>query len=140
MKEVRLTRGRVVINFGMKCWRWQRNGNYAVSGVGSFKMHDLILPTTKAGQFVDHIDRNGLNNQKSNLRHCTHSQNCANRRSKNSTGFRGVYSRNNGYEVKIKHQGKMLYLGVYNSIYVAAAAYNQKALELFKEFAILNKL
>ncbi len=43
-------------------------------------MHRRILSPAK-GEQVDHRDHNGLNNCRSNIRKCTHSQNMMNRRS-----------------------------------------------------------
>lgn len=55
-------------------------------------MHRLIMNTPQ-GMDTDHIDRNGLNNQKSNLRICTRTQNLLNRGmlKSNTSGYKGVY-------------------------------------------------
>lgn len=62
-----------------------KNGKHGI-------MHREIMKAEK-GQIVDHIDRNPLNNQKSNLRFCDYSQNCKNRSPwKNGTSkYMGVY-------------------------------------------------
>ena len=54
-------------------------------------MHRLITKASK-GEFVDHIDSNGLNNKKSNLRICSHAENTRNSkvRKHSKTGIRGV--------------------------------------------------
>lgn len=57
----------------------------------TLSMHRLLMPD-REGFLIDHIDGNGLNNQRANLRYATPSQNQWNRRlSKNSTtGYKGV--------------------------------------------------
>lgn len=100
-----------------------------------------FLMKTKRVKY-DHIDRNFLNNQKSNLRVCTDSQNNANRKYPNKTSkYRGVSWSVYGYWVAaIKFNKKATYIGSYHSEEEAAIAYNKKALELFGDFAVLNKV
>src|SRR3990167_9841185 len=54
-------------------------------------MHRLILGN-HSGITIDHINGNGLDNRKSNLRFCTHAQNMANRKTPttNKSGYKGV--------------------------------------------------
>jgi hypothetical protein len=92
---------------------------------------------------VDHIDRNGLNNTKANLRLCTHRQNHYNSKNdpKNkSSKYKGVaYKKNyNRYTAQIKQYGKTQHLGTFKTEREAAKAYDKKAKILFKEFAYLN--
>jgi len=69
------------------------NTGYAVSYENGkhIQMHRWIMKA-KDGQCIDHINRNGLDNRKKNLRICTHSENMFNTRLRrdNPTGFRGV--------------------------------------------------
>jgi hypothetical protein len=78
-------------------------------------MHREILRTN---QFVDHVDRNGLNNQKGNLRAVSHKQNLENTglRSDNKSGYTGVYW-NKGkqlWSAEIFHDGKKMHLGYHS--------------------------
>lgn len=108
-------------------------------------LHRFILKAEK-GQIIDHVDGNALNNQKSNLRFCTHSQNIMNgpRRIGSSSKFLGVSRRQfkNSLKWKTQYQlnGKNHYVGVYESEKEAALVYNVCASFAFREFARLNKL
>lgn len=94
--------------------------------------------------FIDHIDRNRLNNRRNNFRNATRSQQAMNHSigSNNSSGFKGVYkSYNNGkFKATIKKDYKSYHLGYFLTDIEAACAYNDKAIELFGEFAVLNKI
>lgn len=88
---------------------------------------------------VDHVDHNGLNNCKNNLRVCTRAQNGLNQRTrKNKTSkYKGVYyhKRDKRYCAQISYKGKRYYLGTFKNELDAAMAYDEAARELFGEFA-----
>lgn len=88
---------------------------------------------------IDHIDRNTLNNQKKNLRICTHSQNTMNRiNSRNTSGYKGVCKRKNGwYTTTIYSEGKRYYLGTSKKIENCVLAYRLAARILHKDFRSL---
>lgn len=100
----------------------------------------------KDGDIIDHKNRNTLDNQKSNLRKATKSQNNANRRSisKTSTKYLGVFYRkdNNTWRAILRHKTKAYNLGQFpftsEGEIEAAKAYDKKAKELHGEFANLN--
>lgn len=101
-------------------------------------MHRRILGASK-GQQVDHRDGDGLNNVRKNLRAATSQQNQQNRRPLRR--FKGTWldsDHHQKYGARIKVNGKSIWLGFYASEDLAAKAYDQKALELFGEFARLN--
>lgn len=104
-------------------------------------MHREIMKTPK-GMHTDHKDGNGLNNQRNNLRICTASQNIMNSKisSNNSSGYKGVYWQKNlkKWMVAIKINRQSIYLGYFTDKKEAAKKYDQKAIELFREFARLN--
>ncbi len=102
-------------------------------------MHRLLNPDVPE---QDHFDGNGLNNCRSNLRTCTHSENHAARPlQRNSTsGFKGVsYAKRErlwrAYIVKMRRQQG---LGYFTTAEEAARAYDRAALTAFGEFARLN--
>jgi hypothetical protein len=168
MKEIKLTQGKVAFvddeDFDyLNQWRWQFVFNgytwYAhrseyTNGKKTIRMHRLIMNAPK-GVFIDHIDHNGLNNQKSNLRVCTRSENSQNRLNKHRIQYKGVEYKptsfkryKNGktrislskkpYYSSIRVKMKKIYLGRFKTSAEAAIAYNNAALKYFGEFAKLN--
>lgn len=91
---------------------------------------------------IDHVDLNGLNNQKCNLRACTHQQNSMNMapRKNSFSKYKGVsWSKwANKWRSKIGFNKKTIHLGYFKSELEAAKAYDNKAVELFGEFANIN--
>ena len=104
-------------------------------------MHRLIMNPPN-DMCIDHIDGNGLNNQKSNLRQATHTQNLRNSKKKTpgSSIYKGVYfcPRINHYRARITLDGKRISLGYFLSEKDAGLAYDKAAKELFGEFCNLN--
>lgn len=105
----------------------------------TIKLHHFILGK-KQGFIIDHEDRNGLNNQKSNLRHCTNTDNQKNRRASGSSKYLGVsWNKNeNIWTSKIRIKGKNKYLGSFKNELDAANAYNESAKIHHGKFANLN--
>lgn len=104
------------------------------------QLHRFIL-NAPVGKQVDHINGNGLDNRKQNLRLCDFSQNQANRKVVYSKmGFKGVSISTTGSTVfaQIKVRGKTIYLGSFDSSELAARAYDVAASKYFGEFASLN--
>lgn len=155
MREIIITRGQVVIvddddfeylknhswhccNNGYACRSAKINGKYT-----TIKMHRVI---TNAPEWleVDHINHNRLDNRKGNLRVCTRSQNNMNRKrySGSSSIYKGVSfcRRSLKWAAYIALHGKQQTLGRFDTEEEAALAYNQKAVELFGEFAHLNQI
>ncbi len=100
-------------------------------------MHIFI--TGKLG--IDHADGNGLNNQRSNLRPATLSQNMQNRRKwTGSSRWKGVswHKKDKCWHARITQNNRAIFLGKFKSEANAAQAYNFAAEELFGEFARLN--
>lgn len=114
---------------------------YAASGGNNDLLHRLIM-AAPPGLDVDHRNGNGLDDRRSNLRLATRSQNLANQAigAANKSGYKGVYRRwdDQKWAAQVKIAGKAHYLGSFEDPWDAAQAYNQKAFELFGEFARLN--
>jgi hypothetical protein len=109
-------------------------------------MHRELVGATK-GEYVDHINRNTLDNRKCNLRKCENRQN-----SRNSIGrislrkysiYKGVKKNTNAsssWSARITVDGKAIYLGSYKTENEAAKAYNEACLKYHLDFANLNKI
>ena len=91
---------------------------------------------------VDHKNRNSLNNHISNLRWCNQRENNQNRSKRQNTSsvYKGVsfHKPLNKWCARIKHNGQRIHVGYFSDESDAGRAYDRKAIELFKEFAVLN--
>lgn len=110
---------------------------------GTHFMHRQIMGLIPGDKrTIDHRDGNQLNNQKSNLRFCTQRQNCRNQKPRKgcSSRYKGVsWEAGCGkWRAIIKNQNKPQDVGYFKNEIDAARAYDQKAKELFGEFAWLN--
>lgn len=109
-------------------------------------MHRLIMGLSKYDDLqVDHINGNGMDNRKCNLRTCTGSQNNANRKhlaTGKTSKYRGVsLSKTDGkYTATIGYRGWTQGLGRFDTEEEAALAYNTAAIETYGEFASLNEI
>jgi hypothetical protein len=105
------------------------------------RMHREVLGLeVGGGGTVDHKDRDGLNNQKDNLRIVSNSLSSYNCRHKNSntSGYRGVWRHGKGWEAAIGLHGKSFYLGSFSNPEDAAMAYDRGALRYYGKDAKLN--
>lgn len=107
-------------------------------------MHRVILGITDPDIHADHRDLDGLNNQRENLRACTKADNNRNQgpRKGCTSEYKGVgwLKRDRKWWSKIRIGDNVINLGKYTNEIDAAMAYNEKAKELFGEFAWLNKI
>jgi hypothetical protein len=104
-------------------------------------MHRFIC-NPPGGLFIDHINCNGLDNRRKNLRLATHSQNSCNRpKRKNTTSrFVGVHfsKKSKRWVAQIKYQGGKKWLGYFDNEIDAAQAFDRAAIKYHGEFARLN--
>lgn len=103
----------------------------------------LILDPVPMGMYVDHINRNSLDNRRANLRLATPAQNAANigarKRTDSSSCFKGVHRTESGtWSAAIFCRGARYRLGTYEKEEDAAMAYDMGAIEIFQDFAALN--
>jgi hypothetical protein len=154
MKEIKLTQNMVAMvddeDFDyLNQFRWHtikgpRNVFYARRCVKPRLMHRIILKAHN-GVIVDHKDRNGLNNKKSNLRLCTELQNNRNSimHTDNKSGFKGVcfdynHRGSKQWVAQICINRKIKKIGYYSTKEAAAYAYDEAAKLYFGEFARTN--
>jgi hypothetical protein len=166
MKEIKLTQNQVALVDDqdyeyLSQWGWYCNWNrYTQSfyadrnkrtGLKSqhVRMHRVIMEMIlgrklNSKEHIDHINHNTLDNTRENLRIATKSQNGANRgkQMNNTSGYKGVYWHKGvgKWIAQIKVDGKIIYLGLFESKIDAAIVYNQAATEYFGEYALLNEL
>ncbi len=103
-------------------------------------MHANIIQAPPGLQ-TDHIDGNGLNNCRSNLRCCTGAQNQHNMRASwGLSQYKGVTwnKRTRMWQAQIGYYGSRFYLGLFSDEKDAALAYDLAAVLLFGEFACTN--
>lgn len=164
-RRIRLSQGKYAIvdpedfeRFTYQKWRATKSGNtyYAirsttVSGKRSFEMmHRLIMqeqlakiPKALRGEIViDHINHNGLDNRKANLRLASRAENRRNQRpgGRGSSKYKGVtYRKRDGiYLAAIRAGRKRIYLGCFKSEIEAAKAYDEAAKKYHGDFASPN--
>jgi hypothetical protein len=117
-------------------WKWcaYKIGKtwYAMRSENRVRLYiHRVIMKPKNGLCVDHIDGDGLNNQRCNLRSVTHAENLFNRtrlQKNNRSGVNGLswYAKKEKWEAKRIYKGKAYRLG-----YFASKAAGKKALELF---------
>jgi len=133
----------------IKDYRWYSSGGnnkkyVMTSSFGNprkkIQLHRVIMNVENDNSVeIDHIDRNPLNNKKSNLRICKHSENSRNTSipKNNKSGFTGVFFTNSlkKWTAKIEYNKKQIVLGNYNNKEDAVIARLKGELKYFKEFA-----
>lgn len=159
MKEIKLTQGKVALvddaDFEfLNQWKWiaikDENTFYAARGEykngkqTTLQMHRVLLGLINPKIEGEHIDRNGLNNQRNNLRIANRSQNCSNRPSfkGSSSKYKGVsrFGNTNKWRARIQKDSVSKTIGIFNNEQEAALAYNNEAEKLHGDFAYLNKI
>ncbi len=104
-----------------------------------YYLHRFIMNTPRELN-SDHIDHDGLNCQKYNLRDCTQQQNLRNKKHSQKVNYKGAHwsKRAKKWQSAIYFNKKLIHLGYFKTEIEAANAYDAKANELYGEFAYLN--
>ncbi len=157
VRGIPLTKGEIAIVDAddyewLNQWKWCVHGKrirYAHRGawtgkkVVSIQMHRIVLNLHPGdGTIVDHINRDGRDNRKSNLRIVPQSINAFNCKlsDRNSTGYRGVtwHKRDKIWWAQIRVDTIIHYLGSYSNAISAAIAFDKAAVGYRGKNAVLN--
>lgn len=153
MRKIELTRGAFALvddedyaRIAKSSWAYNpqgvgyavRKGNKRRGEPRTVQMHREVLHAP-CGVQIDHINGNGLDNRKSNLRYANTQKNAFNRGKPNvpcSSQYKGVYRRHNSptWKAHIKYNARHVELGSFGSEELAAAAYNFAAKVMFGEY------
>lgn len=145
MKTIELTKGKYAIvddadypALSKHSWCIQ-SGKYAACRYKNklIMMHRFIMKPPKK-LVVDHINKNGFDNRRSNLRVCTQSQNSANSLNKSDQQYRGVGRMRRFWQAYIVHNYKKIHLGTFTNQEQAARCYDKAAIQIFGPFATTN--
>lgn len=160
-KKISLTRGQVATidvadwplvrahtwhacSYGRNSWRAETTLRVNKRSI-HIRLHRLLMGLTKGdGKCVDHINGDGLDNRRSNLRVCTRHENLCNRRKfvddRTTSRYKGVswHTKENKWRACVKVNGRQIELGHFDSEAKAAVVYNQAASKHFGTFARLN--
>jgi hypothetical protein len=130
------------VKVGRKTIYAQRKAKMPNGKYKTILMHRQILGLDDPKILCDHQNRNGLDNQRSNLRSCTTAENSRNQglRKTNTSGYKGVTfdKRDKKFKAEIRVNGKLKNLGLYKCPAEAAKAYDAAAANLHGEYAFLN--
>ena len=155
MKKIQLTQGKVALVDDEDCervnqFRWYANfsrGQWSARHSGkkfNGKQFPMLLSrfilNAPRGVEVDHRDRNALNNQRSNLRLCTHAENQQNSKCRRTGHLKGVWQPKGTkrWAARITIKGRDCHLGMFDTAEEAAKSYDDSARKLFGEFARTN--
>jgi len=104
-------------------------------------MHRLIM-NAKKGQIIDHINGNGLDNRRHNLRFVTNQQNRwnCNKPGKGKSKYVGVtwHIKDKKWQAQIRHNGKLIHLGSFENEEEAARMYDKEVIKLRGEYGRIN--
>lgn len=161
MKQIPLSRGKISLvddtdHHWLSKFNWYAHHNhklnwYAVRTIRengkrrTIGMHRMILGIS-GNQKTDHINGDGLDNRRCNLRVCTQTQNTRNQKlsRRNSSGYKGVKYNESAilhpWQARITFNGRVLHLGVFTTAVEAAKCYDCAAIHYHGEFARTNAM
>jgi hypothetical protein len=111
-------------------------------GGSNISMHRHIM-NPSIDMEVDHMNGDGLDNTRKNLRICSRKENAqrnTKQQNKKLSRFKGVYFHHYRWEAAIQFDGKQCHLGTFKTEIEAAQKYNEAAQRHFGDFAKLNNI
>lgn len=122
---------------GQRSFYATRSGPRGADGRQPFIQLHRVIMAASPGQNVDHINLNGLDCRRANLRFATMAENSRNRpkQNNNTTGFKGVTLFKGRFQAHIKYERKKIHLGCFATAEEAHAAYADAAARLHGQFA-----
>ena len=153
MKEIQLTQGKVALvddadydALSAVKWCSKKDGHttYAISSIeGRTVLIHRLITAAPQGVEVDHINGDGLDNRRDNLRLCSRKENQRNRRVQaHSSQYKGVtwHTSHGKWRSQITIDGRNKHLGYFTAEIDAAHAYDEASVKYFGEFARGNEL
>lgn len=121
-------------------YKWYKmNTGYFARTNDDMLLHRFLM-NPNDGDIVDHINLDRSDNRRSNLRIVTKHQNKMNQGPTSGRRYKGIYfhGQNQNWVARITHNYKNIHIGCFNTAEEAALAYDEKAKELFGDYAWLN--
>lgn len=149
MKRIKLTQNKYALIDDLDYekvskYRWcavLSRGKWYAGRMNNGRMHSFILGKKK-GKEVDHIDGDGLNNQRKNLRFASHKENSRNCKlyKTNKSGHKGVswHSFHKKWHVQCRVDSKNYHLGYYDNVEEAVKVYQRFSKKHHKKFSRLK--
>lgn len=81
----------------------------------AISLHRYVIGAER-GSTVDHIDRDGLNNRKMNLRCVTPSENSVNSKIRSNSGYKNIYKKGDKYQVQIIRNYRTVFCKTFTDI------------------------
>jgi hypothetical protein len=145
-KRIKLTQGKYALVDDcdyeqLNQYKWHYSQGYAARRQFGkvVLMHRQIMQTPE-GMDTDHINHNGVDNQRMNLRICTPSENHRNlKKYKNGMSpYQGVGRKDNQWRARVSVKGRQVSIGLFRKERHAAMVYDLWAVDLYGEFAKTN--
>lgn len=125
-------------------FKWSYQKGYVTTMVNGKRvsMHKYLMGTPPDGKVINHLNRNILDNRRSNLEFSSYAQNAQNKNKKNgaTSNYFGVSKHQNKWKACINYQGQCCNLGTFDDAIEAAKTYDTAAYIIHRENAMTNNL
>lgn len=139
--EYRLPGGTVIVDKDFKHAGTVTMSTSGYAKIGNRYLHRLIM-AAKDGEYIDHVNRNPLDNRRANLRLANANENSTNQKASvnNKTGVRGIYQSpyNGKYVAQVQFEKRKYHVGTFESLEEASKARDKVAKKVQGDFAALS--